>query len=95
MNVPVLALGHQYDGDRAALQDPAGRVGHRAAGILHQRDARRAAGDGEPVGLGHFSGGEKLDHRRRADQQPAPPSTPAAGRRRTAGRARGDSLRNA
>ncbi len=39
------------------------RVGDRAAGLLHQRDARNATRNGEPVALGHFVGCQEFDHR--------------------------------
>ena len=38
------------------------RVGDRAAGAFHQLDAGVPAGDRQPVGLGHFGGGQQLDH---------------------------------
>ena len=40
------------------------RLGNRRAGTLHERDARNAAGDCQPVGLRHLDGAEDLDHDR-------------------------------
>ena len=46
---------------RMARGDP---FGDRAAGILHQVDAGDPARNRQPVGLGHFGGGEQFIMRR-------------------------------
>ena len=61
--VAAVIAGPGHDHHAAALQHGADRIGHRAAGILHQLDAGGAAGDGQPVGFGHFGSGEQFDHR--------------------------------
>ena len=59
---PPLLPGPATTTTRRPLQQPAARVGDRAAGILHQLDAGNAAGDGQPVGLRHLGGGQQFDH---------------------------------
>ena len=58
----VARAGDDADHRRAARAPPRHRVGDRAAGVLHQPDAGRARRDRQAVGLGHFRGGEQLDH---------------------------------
>ena len=38
------------------------RLGHGAAGALHELDAGGTAGNRQPVGFGHFRCGQKLNH---------------------------------
>jgi hypothetical protein len=38
------------------------RLGHGATGALHELAAGNPAGNRQPVGVGHFSGGQKLEH---------------------------------
>ena len=61
--VAAIVAGAGHDHHAAALQHGGDGIGDRAAGIFHQVDAGRAAGDGQPVGLGHLGGGEEFDHR--------------------------------
>ena len=53
--VAAVAARPAQNGDPAAARRHARRLGgDRRAGALHQRDARRSCGDGQPVGLGHL-----------------------------------------
>ena len=48
------------DEDRALLDEVHGRLGHRLAGPQHEGEARRAAGDCQPVGVLHLGGRENF-----------------------------------
>ncbi len=73
--VAAVVAGPRHNHHAPARPQRRGSVGDGAAGILHQLDAGHAAGDGEPVGFGHFGIGEEFDHggrhyrpRRKADK---------------------------
>jgi hypothetical protein len=58
----VIARPCDHEDARGERKTIRHRIGHGAAGILHQDRARNAARDREPVGLSHLVRGEKLDH---------------------------------
>ena len=57
--------------DRPLLHEIHGGLRHRLAGAQHQREAGRAGGDGEPVGVLHLSRGENF-HANSLVQAPYP-----------------------
>ena len=77
---PPLLPGPATHQHRPVGHQRRGGLGDGAAGGLHQRHAGRAAGDGQPVGLGHLGGGQQLVHR------------PAPGQRRLDAQVLGDVL---
>ena len=61
--VAAIVAGPGDDDDaRRRLGNPVGKLGDRDPRALHQLDAWHAAGDGQPVGLRHLVGGQKLVH---------------------------------
>ena len=75
--VTAIVARPRHNHHAPALQQGARRIGHGAAGILHQVDAGHAAGDGQPVGLRHFGVGEEFDHRGRDYRAAARPTNRA------------------
>ena len=57
--VAAIVAGAAQHRERPLRPAPRHRVGNGAAGILHQFDARGAAGDCQPVGLAHLGRGQQ------------------------------------
>ena len=59
-SIAAIVAASGDDQDRPLLDEVHGRLRHRLAGAQHQREARRAAGDRQPVGVLHFGGRENF-----------------------------------
>ena len=58
--VAAIVAGPGHDQDRPLLDQLHCGLRHRLAGAQHQREARRARGNGEPIGTLHFSCGQNF-----------------------------------